>query len=117
MTPRRGPGKQAGDRQRPLTPAEIIAARDEATSPAPEVLGHLYQAMLKTPEFTLQDGRKCKVDAYYAPEVDPEGNLKCGIDVVIDDGSHLEFTVGNTGWGKPIGANVTHKKAGGGPNR
>jgi hypothetical protein len=60
--------------------------------------------MLKTPEFTLQDGRKCKVDPFYAPELDTAGELKCGVDVLIDDGTHLEFTVGHTGWGKSVAA-------------
>ena len=99
-------------RRRPkLTPREIVAARDEVTAPATEVLQHIYQSILKTPEFTLRDGRKCKVDPFYAPEVNAAGDLKCGVDVLIDDGTHLELTVGHTGWGKSFAEAEVEKKA------
>ena len=67
---------------------------------AKEVLSHIYQAILKTPEFVLQNGMKCRVDSFFEPEVDSDGDLKCGFDVLTEDGGHLEFTVGRTGWGK-----------------
>jgi hypothetical protein len=85
--------------QNRLSPEQIRVLQDEADAQAREVLGHIYQAMLKTPEFTLQNGMKCRVYPLYAPELDASGDLKCGFDVLTKDG-HLEFTVGRTGWGK-----------------
>jgi hypothetical protein len=87
---------------RPKRPTieDILALRNEADATATEVLDHVYQALLKAPEFTLKDGRTARVEEFYAPEVDEHGELKCGIDVKPSDGSHLEVTVGHTGWGK-----------------
>ena len=84
------------------TPESIAKVKEEAVTPAREVLEHIYQVILGTPEFMLADGRKARVDAFYPPEVDADGELACGFDVLLDDGAHLEFTVRNTGWGKPI---------------
>ena len=67
--------------------------------------------MLKTPEFTLQNGTKCRVDPLYAPELDSSGDLKCGFDVLTEDG-HLEFTVGHTGWGKSFVKAEEHRATG-----
>jgi hypothetical protein len=92
-TPREDP------RGRP-TPEEIRAHQESVAAHAKEALGHMYEAMLKTPEFTLQDGTKCRVNAYYAPEVNSDGDLKCGVDVLLGDTGHLEFTVQHTGWGR-----------------
>jgi hypothetical protein len=88
------------DPQARATPEQIIALQEEADAQAKEVIGHIYQAMLKTPDFTLQNGMKCRVDPYYAPQMSPDGDLKCGVDVLTEDGGHLEFTVAHTGWGK-----------------
>jgi hypothetical protein len=88
------------DRQTRPTPEQIRTLQDAADAQAKEVLAHIYQAMLKTPEFTLKDGKKCQVEAFYEPEVNSDGDLKCGLDVRMEDGSHLEFTVNHTGWGK-----------------
>jgi hypothetical protein len=90
------------DRHNRPTPEEIRAMRERIKAHAKEVMGHMYQAMLKTPEFSLRDGTKCRVDPFYEPQVDSGGDLKCGFDVLLDDGSHLEFTVGQTGWGKSL---------------
>jgi hypothetical protein len=89
-----------------LSPDEIQKAKDEATEPAKEVLLHLYQALLAVPPFTLADGTKAALEAYYAPEVNDAGDLKCGVDVVLDNGNHLEFTINNSGWGKAFVAAV-----------
>jgi hypothetical protein len=73
---------------------------EEVDAQAKEALGHIYQALLKIPEFTLQNGMKCRVDPYYEPQVNADGDLKCGFDVLTPDGGHLEFTIGHTGYGK-----------------
>ncbi|MGO9466148.1 MAG: hypothetical protein ACLQVF_18555 [Isosphaeraceae bacterium] len=76
---------------------------------AKEVLSHIYQAILKTPEFALKNGMKCRVDPFLEPEVDSDGDLKCGFDVLTEDGGHLEFTVGRTGWGKSLAKTEAQK--------
>jgi hypothetical protein len=85
-----------------LTADDIRGHREEVTEHAKEVMDHLYQAILRTPEFTLRDGTKCRVDESYPPEEQEDGELKCGIDVLMDDGTHVEFTLAQTGWGKPV---------------
>ena len=92
------PPRPERGRPRP-TADQIVALRERAEAQAKEVLEHMYQAILKTPEFVLSDGTKCRVDAYYEPQVNADGELQCGFDVLTGD-SHLEFTVGNTGWGR-----------------
>ena len=87
-------------RRKPKLEELIAQYKPESIAPAKEVLEHLYKAVLRTPEFTLSNGVKARLDPYYAPEVNEEGELKCGIDVLLDNGTHLEFTVKNTGWGK-----------------
>lgn len=82
---------------------ELLAAhKTETTAPALEVLEHVYQSLLLCPEFTLQDGRKACVQPFETPALDGQGEPRCGFDVRLDDGSHLEFTVRNTGWGRPL---------------
>ncbi len=78
---------------------------------AKEVLGRMYQAILKTPEFTLADGTKCRVDALAEPTHGTEGDLTCGFDVLLGDSGHLEFTVKHTGWGRALAAAEVQKKA------
>ena len=63
--------------------------REEAVTPAKEVLEHVYQAILGTPEFTLTDGKKSRVDSFYPPEVNDDGELTCGFDVLLDNGATL----------------------------
>lgn len=72
------------------------------TAPAKEVAEHLYQSLLALPEFTLKDGTKARMKPYLAPEPNKDGEMQCGVDVVLDNGSHLEFTMRNSGWGKPF---------------
>jgi len=69
----------------------------------------MYDAMLKTPEFALKNGMKCRVDPFYAPEVGADGNLKCGFDIQLENGAHLEFTVGHTGGGKSFVGTETQR--------
>jgi hypothetical protein len=83
--------------------AKAEEARKLATAPAKEVLEHLYKAVLTVPEFTLKDGTRARLDPYIEPEVGDDGELRCGFDVLLDNGSHLEFMVKNTGWGKGFG--------------
>jgi hypothetical protein len=97
------------DRQPRPSAEEIRAHLEAVNAQAKEVLGLIYQAMLKTPEITLQNGTKCRVEPYYGPEVDSGGELKCGVDVRMEDGSHLEFTVGHTGGGRPFAGPETKK--------
>ncbi len=99
------------------TPEAIAQIKDEAVTPAKEVLEHVYQATLATPEFTLTDGKKARFDADIQPEVNDDGELTCGFDVLIDNGSHLEFTVSKTGWGKSMAVAPEVKKGGKGRRR
>ena len=50
------------------------------------------------PEIILADGTTARVEAYYSPRVDDEGQHHCGIDVRLSSGELLEFTLRNTGW-------------------
>ena len=52
-----------------LTPDEIRGHREEATGHAKEAMDHLYRAILRTPEFTLRDGTKCRVETFTRPRV------------------------------------------------
>jgi hypothetical protein len=74
------------------------------------VLEHVYRTILAMPTFTLADGKKARLDAYFLPEVNDGGKVTCGFDVLIDNVSHLEFTVTNTGWGKAMVAGPDVKK-------
>ena len=97
---------QPRNRQRAKRPQvtweELVALGLDATGPGKEVLSHVYQAILKTPEFTLANGTKCRVDPLFEPTSDSEGTLKCGFDVLLGDSGHLEFTVQQTGWGRAV---------------
>ena len=88
-----------------LTPEEIAATRDEVTAPATEIMGHLYQSLLKTPEFTLRDGRTCKVDKYYAPELNDEGELKC-----TSMWTSMTAPGLNSQWAIPAGASLSSQR-------
>lgn len=84
-------------------PRELLEKyKDESTAAALEVLAHIYQTLLSAPEFVLLDGSKAKVESFVAPGVDDQGEVQCGFDVRLENGSHLEFTVQNTGWGKSV---------------
>ncbi len=51
------------------------------------------------------------------PEITDDGELACGFDVILDNGTQLEFTMRNTGWGKSFVAAQTTRKAKQGRNR
>ena len=90
---------------------DIIKAKQEATEPTREVMQRLHDALLTTPEFVLADGTTARVESFYAPEADDDGELSFGVDVVLDNGNHLEFTVKQTGWGRSFVAARTNPKA------
>ena len=83
-----------------INPDDVAKAKWDATAGAREVLEHLHRALLAVPAFTLKDGTAARVEDYWAPEIGDDGELSCGVDVVVGEGGHLEFTVRNTGWGK-----------------
>ena len=93
-----------------MPPEEIFEHKQETTTPAREVMEHLYQAIVAAPEFTLKDGTRAKTELLGAPELDSEGELYFSFDVALDNGSHVEFTVRNTGWGRSIMAERSVKK-------
>lgn len=95
----------------------IKSAKGEATKPVREVMEHLYQGILALPEFTLKDGTKAKLDPLVGPEVNDDGDIEFGFDVLLNNGSHLEFMVTNTGWGRPFTPNLTRGKSGKPPGR
>ena len=80
--------------------ASVDQAKRESTASATEVLEHLHKALLAIPPFELRDGTKARLDPYIAPQSGQDGQMTCGIDVLLDNGVHLEFTMTNTGWGK-----------------
>jgi hypothetical protein len=106
------PRKSRTDTHNRPTPEQIRAMQEAIDARAKEVLGQIYNAVLKTPEFTLQDGTKCRVDAFCQPEVNSDGDLKCAFDVLMNDGTHLEFTVNHTGWGKSLAPGLAGKPRG-----
>ncbi len=83
-------------------PTDVQQPQRKKAKPAKEILEHIYKGIVATPAFTLAEGAKVAVERFYAPEVDLDGELHCGFDVRLPDGSHLEFTVKHTGWGKPF---------------
>ena len=85
-----------------MPPEDFVTHKRETTGPAREVMEHLYQAIVAAPEFALKDGTKAKTEPLGAPEVNDEGEGSFSFDVALDDGSHLEFTVKNTGWGRSL---------------
>ena len=67
-------------------------------------MGHLHQAVVALPEFTLPDGTKAKTEDYYPPQDNDDGEMAFGFDVAMDDGSHLGFKVTNPDWGGRVKA-------------
>jgi hypothetical protein len=80
----------------------MASYREEARRPAKEVIEHLYEVILGTPEFVLSDGTVARVEAFYSPETSADGELTCGFDVVLEHGAHLEFSLRLSGWGRPV---------------
>lgn len=87
----------------------VNASRSAVTKHAGDVLAELYQGMLKLPAITLPDGTTARVEAYYPPQVDEEGECHCGIDVRLSSGDLLEFSVRNTGWERSFAARQSGK--------
>lgn len=80
--------------------AAADAARQETTASAKEVMDHLQQALLAIPPFTLKDGTKAQLNPYISPELNKDGQVAFGVDVLLENRGHLEIMVTNTGWGK-----------------
>ena len=91
---------------------EAAAAREKAIAPAIEVVRHIHQSLVTMPAFTLSDGTKACIEPYIAPELDKDGDACCGIDVILSNGSHLEFMLKNTGWGKAFAPQIRQQMAG-----
>lgn len=81
----------------------IPDATAETRGPAREVLVRLFERLLQVPSYTMKDGLEATVTPYFEPRVDDDGQYYCGIEVNFSDGSQLEFTLANTGWGRPLG--------------
>lgn len=85
---------------------ELYAAADaskrEIAGPATEVLQHLQQALSAMTPFVLKDGTRARFELYVSPEINKYGDATCGVDAILEDKGHLEFTVTNTGWGKAL---------------
>jgi hypothetical protein len=97
-------------KQKKPTLEELVARyKPETLAPAREVMEHIYKAVTATPDFTLAGGTKAQVTAFYDPQLSDDGELSCGFDVVLDNGTHLEFKVTNSGWGKSFAAGVAPK--------
>jgi hypothetical protein len=94
------------------SPKDIASHRQDTTAPAREILEHIYKAVLAVPAFTLQDGTTAQISKLGSPDLNADGDLTCSFDVDCADGSDLEFTVNNTGWGRPIGAALAAQKPG-----
>ncbi len=71
----------------------IAKIKHETVKPAKEVVELIYQTILAMPAFTLAGGKKARTDPYIPQEVNDDGEVTCGFDVLIDNGSHREFTV------------------------
>jgi hypothetical protein len=80
----------------------FAVSKQDAHGLAREVIEHVHRAILSLPEFALADGKTARVEEFFPPEPNDEGDLSCGFDVLLDNGAHLEFTLRNSGWGTPI---------------
>jgi hypothetical protein len=90
---------------------EAAAAREKALAPAMEVVEHIHRALMAMPLFTLSDGTKGCIEPYVSPEIDKDGDASCSIDVILSNGSHLEFKLKNTGWGKAFAPQIRQQMA------
>lgn len=86
----------------PIDPERFAQAKRAATAPAREVLERLHAVLLAATPLTLADGSVLEISSLFAPEVDGQGVLACGVDVRLPDGGELEFTLTNSGWGQPL---------------
>lgn len=86
----------------PIDPNEYLKAKLTTEECAKEVMTHLHKALVGQ-EITLKDGSKARVESFYPPETDETGEVACGVDVILDNGVSVEFTMKNTGFGRPMG--------------
>lgn len=84
------------------------AAKAEAMGPTGEVMEHLFRALEALPPATLKDGTEVRFRAFSAPRVGRDGEWSCAVDVRFGDGAYLEFTITNTGWGRPVNHRLTN---------
>lgn len=87
------------------------SAKDEVTRPAGDILAQIYAALLALPEIKLADGTTARIEAYFPPQLDDDGQQHCGIDVRLDNGHSLEFTLRNTGWEKAFAPQIVASRA------
>jgi len=85
-----------------IDPERFARAKQIATAPACEVLERLQAILLAASPLTLTDGTTIEIRRLFCPEIDRQGQLACGVDVRLPDGTELEFTLTNSGWGKPL---------------
>ena len=90
---------------------ELEAAHRELTVQAQETLSHLYKRLLDTPVFRLADGTPAKVVGFINPRIDRDGDLSCGIDVILGEDRHLEFITRLGGWGRALDAERARPKS------
>jgi hypothetical protein len=90
---------------------ELAKHKAETTGPGLEVLDRVYALLTATPELMLADGSKAQVKAFVPPFRDDDGEVRCCFDVQFENGSHLEFMVHNTGWGKFMADAVARRKS------
>lgn len=80
----------------------IQQQRDDANARASEVIAKLQEALHAIPPFQLADGTEARVEPYAPIEPNRDGQLACGVDVLLKGEGHLEFMLTNTGWGRVI---------------
>lgn len=80
-------------------PARFLKATLGATG-GEEVLAHLHKELVGK-EFTLADGRRARIETLQEPETggSKPSSILC---VAMDNVAYLEFTLQNTGYGRPI---------------
>lgn len=78
-------------------PSRFLKATLGATG-GDEVLAYLHKELVGK-EITLADGRRANIETLQEPET---GGSKpsSGLRVALDNGSYLEFTLQNTGFGR-----------------
>ena len=67
---------------------------------AREILGVIYTTLLAAPHLKLADGLGIVIKPYYSPEMDDDGLPVCGIEVQLEHGTYVEFTILTTGAGQ-----------------
>jgi hypothetical protein len=97
-----------------LAASEFVRAVDklraEATEPVQEVMEHVSKAILAMSESTLNGGTKARIDHLSSPELNPDRELACGFDAVLDNGTRQEFYLRHTGWVSPFLPEIDPKK-------